>query len=119
MQAIAKVFVVVTLLAANMSVAFAGPTLGPGSGVRRVAANSTMIFNETFRGGELAVVSIAGDGDTDLDLYVFDNNGRLVARAIGLTDRETISFIPRLTSNFRIEVRNLGNVWNQFVIVTR
>lgn len=119
MQAFAKALVVVTILATNISVAFAGPTQGPGYAVRRVEARSTMVFNETFLGGELAVVSIAGDGDTDLDLYVFDNNGNLVVRAIGLTDRETVSFVPAFTSNYRIEVRNLGNVWNQFSIVTR
>jgi hypothetical protein len=28
-------------------------------------------------------------------------------------------FIPVFTSNYRIEVRNLGNVWNEFSIVTR
>ena len=119
MQAIAKVLVVVTLLATNLSVAFAGPVPGPGSAVRRVNANSTMVFNETFRGGELAVVSIAGDGTTDLDLYIYDNNGNLIGRAVGLTDRETISFFPSFTGNYRIEVRNLGNVWNEFAIVTR
>lgn len=119
MQAIAKAVVVVALLATNMSVALAGPTLGPGYAVRRVNANSTMIFNETFRGGEQAVVSIVGDGTTDLDLYIYDNNGRLVDRAIGLTDRETITFFPSFTSNYRIEVRNLGSVWNEFSIVTR
>jgi hypothetical protein len=54
-----------------------------------------MIFNETFRGGELAVVSIVGDGTTDLDLYVFDNNGNLVARAIGLTDLDSTLCLPR------------------------
>jgi hypothetical protein len=119
MQAIAKMLVVVILLATNMSVTLASPLPGPGYAVRRVNANSTMIFNDTFRGGERAVVSIVGDGTTDLDLYIYDNNGRLVARAIGLTDRETITFFPSFTSNYRIEVRNLGNVWNEFVIVTR
>ena len=119
MKAIAKIFVVVALIATNMGVTFAGPTRGPVAGVRRVNANSTMIFHETFRAGEVATVSIAGDGDTDLDLYVYDANGNLITRAIGLSDRETVSFTPFVTSTFRIEVRNLGSVWNEFAISMR
>ena len=119
MKTAIKFVVVAALLASNMTVAFAGPTRGPASGVRRVNARSTMIFHETFRAGEIATVSIAGDGDTDLDIYVFDANGNLITRAIGLSDRETVSFMPVVTSTFRIEVRNLGKVWNEFAIVMR
>ncbi len=119
MQAIAKIFVVVALLATNMSVSLAGPDRGPVAGVRRVSAFSSMDFVETLRGNEFTTVTIAGDGDTDLDIYVWDANGNLVARAIGLTDRESVSFVPNFTSTYRIEIRNLGNVWNQFAISIR
>src|SRR4051794_15704194 len=46
-------------------------------------------------------VTIAGDGNTDLDLCIFDVNGKLVARAIDLTDGEAITFLPSLTSTYR------------------
>src|SRR5476649_981125 len=108
MKAIAKIFVVVALIASTAVVSLAGPIRGPLVGTERVQARSTTVFYETFRAGESATISIAGDGDTDLDLYVYDANGNLIARAIGLTDRETVSFLPYVTSSFRIEVRNLG-----------
>jgi hypothetical protein len=119
MKAIAKIFVVVLLLGATSAASFASPVRGPLSDTARCPANRTIFYNEVFRGGENATVSIVGDGDTDLDLYVYDANGNLIARAVGLSDRETISFFPFQTGTFRIEVRNLGNVWNQYTITMR
>ena len=66
---------------------FAGPTRGPAAGVRRVNANSTMIFYETFRANEVATVSVAGDGDTDFEIQVGVANSNLITCAIGLSDR--------------------------------
>ncbi len=79
-----------------------------------------MTYFERFYGGETATVSIAGDGDTDLDLFIYDMNGRLVAQGIGLTDRETVSwYVPgNRTQTYRIVVRNLGGVWNRYTLRT-
>jgi hypothetical protein len=99
-------------------VALAGRVPTPGFDVARAQARSTVTYHETFRGGEVAVVSIVGDGDTDLDLFVYDEFNNLVAFANGLSDRETVSFTPRWTGRFRIEVRNLGGVWNEFTLRT-
>ncbi len=116
MNAIAKSFVVAALIATNMSVVFASPTRGPAIGIRRVEARTSTFFIDTFRGNEVATVVIVGDGATDLDIYIWDMNNNLVARAIGATDRETASFLPFNTGEFRIEIRNLGSTWNEFAI---
>jgi hypothetical protein len=117
-----KPLAVVLALAAGLCVdgnlARASPIAGPGVSVSRAQAFGSVWFNETFRGGETAVVTIRGDGDTDLDLYVYDANGNLVAWSNGPTDRETVRFTPLWTGRFRIEVRNLGRVWNQFTLNT-
>src|SRR5476649_1419246 len=63
MKAIAKIFVVVALIASTAVVSFAGPLRGPLVGTERVQARSTTVFYETFRAGELATISVAGDGD--------------------------------------------------------
>jgi hypothetical protein len=91
---------------------------GPGSTVTRVNAYSTDIFNDTFTGGRYAQVCISGDGDTDLDLYVFDENGNLIGSSTSYGDDECVSWTPRWTGRFRIEVRNLGRVWNQYRLWT-
>lgn len=92
----------------------AGRFAGPAFDNKRVEAYSSVTYREVFRGGELAIVSIAGDGDTDLDLFVYDAFGNLVAQGIGLTDRETVSWVPPSTGTYRIVVRNLGGVWNRY-----
>lgn len=95
-----------------------GRTQGPGVSHTRVEAFATDYFTESFRGGEYAHVSIVGDGDTDLDLYIYDENGNEICAALGYTDRESCGFTPRWTGSFRIEVRNLGNIWNAYTIRT-
>jgi hypothetical protein len=101
----------------------AGPPVGgrvggPADMVQRVGAFSSNFYQDQFRGGAPAVVSIAGDGDTDLDLFIYDASGRLVVYAIGPTDRETVSWTPPATGFYRVEVRNLGGVWNEFRLRT-
>lgn len=102
----------------NHHVPQGGRVGGPGHRVVRVNAFATDAFYEDFRAGAPAIVTICGDGDTDLDVFIFDSNGNLIVQAIGPTDRETVSWTPRWTGRFRIEVRNLGPVWNQYSIST-
>ncbi|MFO1032400.1 MAG: hypothetical protein U1F60_15065 [Planctomycetota bacterium] len=91
---------------------------GPGSVTTRVGARSEDIYNETYRGGEIARVTVDGDGDTDLDVYVFDENGNLIASDDDGTDFCVVSWRPRWTGPFRIVVRNLGNVYNRYTLTT-
>ena len=77
-----------------------------------------MTFYETFRGGEVSVVRINGDGDTDLDVYVYDENGNLIASDTDGLDFCVVRFVPSWTGQFRIVVRNLGGVYNRFTIDT-
>jgi hypothetical protein len=106
------------LLLACDTLADAGRFGGPGIDVSRAQAYASVWYTDTFEGGRLASVSIVGDGDTDLDLFVYDEHGTCVARGIGLSDCESVSFVPRFTGRFRIEVRNLGSVWNEFTLRT-
>ena len=83
-----------------------------------VNAGATDVYNVTFRGGELAMVIVIGDGDTDLDLYVYDNNGNLVTSDTDYSDNCVCSWTPRWTGNFRIKIKNRGNVYNSYVLRT-
>lgn len=87
-----------------------------GSG--RALARSTNTYQETFRGNEDAVVTVIGDGDTDLDLYIYDMNGNLIVQDIDGTDQCVVVFYPSVTKTYRIVVRNYGNVYNDFSIGT-
>jgi hypothetical protein len=91
---------------------------GPGHAVARVEAFSKVSYDIHFRGGEFATVIVAGDGDTDLDVFVYDENGHLIAFDDDPTDDCVATWTPIWTGRFRIEVRNLGLVSNRFEITT-
>ncbi len=71
-----------------------------------------------FEGGVLAVVGVSGDGATDLDLFVLDESGKRVCASEGSGDDEICRFTPRSTSTYRIEVKNLGKIANQYLFVS-
>jgi len=83
-----------------------------------VNAHSTDYYNITFRGDEFAECVVVGDGDTDLDVYVYDENGNLIDSDIDYSDQCYLSWNPRWTGNFRIKIVNRGNVYNKYVIAT-
>ena len=100
------------------ALSFAGATNGAGRQNETVNANDTDTYVITFNGGEPAMVVVSGDGDTDLDLYVYDENGNLVASDTDYTDDCIVSWSPRWTGKFVIRVRNRGNVYNRYTIAT-
>jgi hypothetical protein len=93
----------------------------PGVDHSVVQARSTNSYygaDATFEGGRTAEVAIAGRGYTDLDLYVFDQNGNLICSSRSRSDREYCRWQPRWTGPFRIEVRNLGYRANPYTLRT-
>lgn len=95
-----------------------GASGGPKYANSRVEAHDYDIYNVTFRGGEIAIVTVIGDGDTDLDLYVYDNNGNLIDSDNDYTDNCVCTWTPRWTGNFRIKIVNRGNVYNRYILRT-
>jgi len=77
---------------------------------------ATDIYSVVFSGGQLAEAGIAGDGSSDLDLLVYDENDHLVCRSTGSSDREYCRWWPRWTGPFRIEIQNLGTAANLYRI---
>ena len=65
-----------------------------------------------------SIPELAGDGDTDLDIFIYDTRDRLVAQGIGLTDRETVRWHVPAAGTYRIGVRNLGGVGNRYQLHT-
>jgi hypothetical protein len=101
----------------------AGMGAASGGGERKthqdtVQPGGTDVYRVVFDGGQLAEAGIAGDGDSDLDLYVYDNNDNLVCRSAGSSDREYCRWWPRWTGPFRIEVQNLGGVPSFYRVAT-
>jgi hypothetical protein len=96
----------------------AGADGGPKYGTAVVRAYDTNTHVVRFEGGKPAMVVVRGDGDTDLDLYVYDETGRLVGQDVDPTDFCLVTWTPRWTGTFTIRVVNLGDVYNRYTIGT-
>ena len=92
----------------------ANPPGGPISGVNRAPAFGAGVHRVIYNGGEQADFSIAGDGDTTLNLIVRDANGVEIVRTRGPGDRCHVSWTPSRTAAFYIYVVNEGSVYNQY-----
>jgi hypothetical protein len=83
-----------------------------------VQAGDTDVYVWTFRGGEEAVILVRGDHDTDLDLYVYDQNGNLIAEDVDGSDTCKVAFTPLFTGRFTVKLVNHGAVYNEYTIET-
>jgi len=91
-----------------------GPTVHRDS----VRARTNDWYEVNFRGGEPARVVVIGDGDTDLDLYIYDQNGNQICTDTDYTDRLICSWNPAWTGPFRVKISNLGGVYNNYHLST-
>lgn len=91
---------------------------GPKYASSSVSACGSDVYNVEFRGGELAMVAVIGDGDTDLDLYIYDNYGNLVDSNTDYSDNCVCTWTPRRRAYYRIKIVNRGSVYNNYILHT-
>ncbi|MBI2566848.1 MAG: hypothetical protein HYV63_07455 [Candidatus Schekmanbacteria bacterium] len=75
---------------------------------RSAAAGETGTFSLSFSPGQRAEIAVAGDGSSNLDLYVFAPDGTLAASDLDSTDNCIARWYPRAGGAHRVEVRNVG-----------
>ena len=115
-KGIAKVITVLALVGSVSLPVFAGAVGGARSGRYSVEARGNDSFTMNFYGGQLASVIVRGDGDTDLDVYVYDAAGNLIAKDDDYSDTCLVQWQPYWTGMFRIKVVNRGTVYNNYSI---
>ena len=103
----------VLLLAA---LAYAGRVPCPGSVRATCQPKDVNVHPISFRGGTPAVISIQGDGRTDLALVVLDGAGRIVGQSVGKSP--SFSWTPHATSQHKVKVVNLTNVYVHYILRT-
>jgi hypothetical protein len=117
----AQVLAVIDAELAKPATASSG-TLGASGGANRhvdqVKAYATDSYRVRFNGAELARVAVLGDGDTDLDLFIYDENGNEITRDDDRTDQCYVQWTPKWTGFFTIKIKNLGRVYNQYTVLT-
>ena len=91
---------------------------GPKYSKDKVLAKSTDTYTVKFWAEELAEVVVLGDGDTDLDLYIYDEGGHLIASDSDYTDQCVCRWVPAWTGSFTIKIINRGAVYNSYVLAT-
>ncbi len=87
------------------------------AGTFRLYANRHVV-HDVFLNTGFAEIILEGDGDTDLDLYVYDNNG-LIGRSECRCDSERIPLNIYQSGNFRVQVVNRGNTYNDYSLYVR
>ena len=95
-----------------------GAVGGPKKHYDTVNGNSTDTYEISFYGDELAEVYVSGDGDTDLDLYVYDSRGNLIDKDDDYTDECYVRWVPAWTGKFIIRIVNRGSVYNEYLLMT-
>jgi len=90
---------------------------GRRAGVFKVQAYATDSFRYKFYASSRATVVVSGDGDTDLDLYIYDASGNLIVSDTDYSDDCVCTWTPAWTGAFTIKVKNRGNVYNHYTIV--
>lgn len=95
-----------------------GNVNGPSRTYEVVKANYTDTYHISFVARNLAEIFVSGDGDTDLDLYVYDSNGNLIASDTDYTDDCYVSWVPAWTGRFTVKIVNRGLVYNRYVMLT-
>lgn len=91
---------------------------GPMVSYGRVDAGMYHWYNIGFEGGENAHVVIAGDGTGDLDCYAYAEDGSLIDSDTARTDDCVLDWYENWTGKVRIEIVNLGNVYNNYALIT-
>lgn len=95
-----------------------GAVGGPKYGEGRVYGKSSTDYQAKFWANELAEVIMVGDGDNDLDMYVYDEHGNLIASDTDYTDQCVCRWVPSWTGSFTIRIVNRGAVYSDFAIAT-
>lgn len=98
---------------ANALVAYTGTS----SSQDNVRAKDTDSYRIVYVGGYMAGAFLSGDGDTDLDLYVYDDQGNLICSSDTNGDDEFCTFKVFRTSVFRVKVKNRGSISNNYSIL--
>jgi len=81
-----------------------------------VRPGMTDILTATVSEGPVTI-ALVGDGDTDLDLYVYDPLGRLVGYDDDSTDRCLVRFYASLPGRYTVRVVNRSQfVANRYAI---
>jgi hypothetical protein len=95
----------------------AGPRFGPGSFTETVPPGQSRFVNIKFNGGVMAEIIISGQGNADVEIYVYDSaNREVTSNWIGVSDQRRVNWVPPSTQTYRVELRSNGPGTNRVLV---
>ncbi|MBI3409313.1 MAG: hypothetical protein HY040_13285 [Planctomycetes bacterium] len=87
---------------------------GPRRWTKTVKKGSEIVYKIVFLAEKVpqrkyAEFAVIGDGSTDVDIEVYDAKGNLVTKDDKFTDLALVRWVPEITQEYTIKVRNLGD----------
>jgi len=86
----------------------------PDSHTRVIPGYSTHEWTLHLPAGEHTRIVVDGDGDSDLDAFLFDENGNLIDLDNDGTDICILDVVPRWTGEFTLRIVNVGSLANLY-----
>ncbi|MFN4159091.1 MAG: hypothetical protein ACK4GO_11890 [Gemmobacter sp.] len=91
---------------------------GASRTLSRLPAGSTDRWKVPFYGKSYAEVAVVGDGDSNLDVLITDENGNTICYDVSWSDKLYCDFVPAWNGYFYIVVQNVGRKRNSYYLLT-
>ncbi len=91
---------------------------GAVSWLSRLPAGQTDVWEVPFYGSSYAEIAVVGDGDTNLDVAITDENGNVFCYDVSWSDSLYCDFTPSWDGYFYVTVQNIGGVRNSYYLMT-
>lgn len=91
---------------------------GASETLSRLPAGQTDVWEIPFYGDSYAEVAVVGDGDTNLDVLVTDENGNTICYDVSWSDKVYCDFVPAWNGYFYVTVQNNGGSRNSYYLMT-
>ena len=91
---------------------------GASSWPSSLPAGQTDVWEVPFYATSDAEIAVLGDGDTNLDIQITDENGNVICRDVSWSASLSCNFAPAQNGYFYVTVQNLGQVQNSYHLLT-
>ena len=91
---------------------------GAAQTLSRLDAGETDVWEIAYYGNSLAELAVIGDGDSNLDLVITDENGNTICTELSASDKAYCDWMPSWNGYFTATVSNAGEARNSYYLIT-
>lgn len=91
---------------------------GASRTLSRLPGGQTDVWKVPFYGNSYAEVSVLGDGDSNLDVLITDENLNTICYDVSWSDKVYCDFVPAWNGYFYVTVKNTGRKRNSYYLLT-